>query len=134
MAAKAERGTKRTCAACSSRFYDLNRDSIVCPICGAVYEKDEQELAEDALLADEAKAKAELKVVKRPAVVPDVDGDDESDDDETADLVDLDDDDTDDVASGDDDDNTFLEDDEDGGNDVSGIIGGGVSEDDDTDA
>ena len=40
MSIKSERGTKRTCqsASCGSRFYDLNRDPIVCPICGTVYE------------------------------------------------------------------------------------------------
>ena len=40
MSMKAERGTKRTCqsASCGARFYDLNRDPIVCPICGTIYE------------------------------------------------------------------------------------------------
>jgi uncharacterized protein (TIGR02300 family) len=28
------RGTKRSCAACSSRYYDLARDPAVCPMCG----------------------------------------------------------------------------------------------------
>ena len=39
MATKAHRGTKRTCqdASCGSRFYDLARDPITCPICGAAY-------------------------------------------------------------------------------------------------
>jgi uncharacterized protein (TIGR02300 family) len=32
---KAMRGTKRTCQACEVRFYDLARDPIVCPMCGA---------------------------------------------------------------------------------------------------
>ena len=34
-----ERGTKRTCqnAECGARFYDLNRQPIVCPICNSVY-------------------------------------------------------------------------------------------------
>jgi uncharacterized protein (TIGR02300 family) len=38
-AVKLERGTKRTCQnpECSSRFYDLNRDPITCPICNTVY-------------------------------------------------------------------------------------------------
>ena len=38
MSTKAERGTKRTCQnpECGSRFYDLNRDPIVCPICQTV--------------------------------------------------------------------------------------------------
>src|SRR5262245_10149324 len=37
---KALRGTKRTCQnpECGSRFYDLNRQPITCPACGAVYE------------------------------------------------------------------------------------------------
>jgi uncharacterized protein (TIGR02300 family) len=34
--AKAELGTKRLCASCSTKFYDLNKDPIVCPKCGAV--------------------------------------------------------------------------------------------------
>jgi uncharacterized protein (TIGR02300 family) len=32
---KAMRGTKRVCAACEVRFYDLTREPIVCPSCGA---------------------------------------------------------------------------------------------------
>ena len=32
---KAARGTKRVCDACQVRFYDLLRDPIVCPACGA---------------------------------------------------------------------------------------------------
>jgi uncharacterized protein (TIGR02300 family) len=32
---KALRGTKRVCHACAARFYDLSRDPIVCPECGA---------------------------------------------------------------------------------------------------
>jgi uncharacterized protein (TIGR02300 family) len=34
---KALRGTKRTCQACEARFYDLGRDPIICPVCGADY-------------------------------------------------------------------------------------------------
>lgn len=32
---KAELGTKRTCPSCASRFYDLLKNPIVCPKCGA---------------------------------------------------------------------------------------------------
>jgi uncharacterized protein (TIGR02300 family) len=35
--AKPELGTKRLCASCSAKFYDLNKDPIVCPKCGTVY-------------------------------------------------------------------------------------------------
>jgi uncharacterized protein (TIGR02300 family) len=34
---RAMRGTKRTCQACEVRFYDLARNPIVCPMCGAHY-------------------------------------------------------------------------------------------------
>ena len=31
-------GTKRQCPNCGARFYDLNKDPIVCPKCRTVYE------------------------------------------------------------------------------------------------
>jgi uncharacterized protein (TIGR02300 family) len=31
--AKPEFGTKRVCVACSTRFYDLNRQPVICPKC-----------------------------------------------------------------------------------------------------
>ena len=36
--AKPELGTKRLCAGCGAKFYDLNKDPISCPKCGTVYE------------------------------------------------------------------------------------------------
>jgi len=38
-ASKLERGTKRTCqnSECGAKFYDLNREPIVCPICNTAY-------------------------------------------------------------------------------------------------
>lgn len=32
-----ELGTKRTCPSCSTRFYDLNHNPIVCPHCGTAF-------------------------------------------------------------------------------------------------
>ena len=40
--AKPEWGTKRTCHTCGARFYDLRRDTIVCPVCGAVHDPEKQ--------------------------------------------------------------------------------------------
>ena len=34
---RALRGTKRACQVCEVRFYDLGRDRIACPMCGADY-------------------------------------------------------------------------------------------------
>jgi len=36
--AKPELGTKRLCASCGAKYYDLNHDPITCPKCGAVFE------------------------------------------------------------------------------------------------
>ena len=36
--ANPELGTKRLCASCGAKFYDLNKDPIHCPKCGAAYE------------------------------------------------------------------------------------------------
>ena len=36
--AKPELGTKRLCSNCGAKFYDLNKDPIVCPKCHTVME------------------------------------------------------------------------------------------------
>ena len=36
--AKPEWGVKRTCQSCGARFYDLKRDPIMCPKCGAEFD------------------------------------------------------------------------------------------------
>ncbi len=35
--AKPELGSKRTCQECSTKFFDLNRQPIACPKCGAIF-------------------------------------------------------------------------------------------------
>ena len=39
--AKPEWGTKRLCTGCGDRFYDLQRDPIVCPKCGVVFDPEQ---------------------------------------------------------------------------------------------
>jgi uncharacterized protein (TIGR02300 family) len=34
---KPELGTKRVCGSCTGKFYDLNKQPIVCPTCGTVF-------------------------------------------------------------------------------------------------
>ncbi len=31
-------GTKRTCQSCSSKYYDFNKDKIICPSCGEAFD------------------------------------------------------------------------------------------------
>src|SRR5262249_6610255 len=38
MVAKAEWGMKRLCPNCGTRYYDMRRDPIVCPHCGAPFD------------------------------------------------------------------------------------------------
>jgi uncharacterized protein (TIGR02300 family) len=66
-AVKAQRGTKRMCQnpECGSRFYDLNRDPITCPICNSVYEIKVQPVSV-------AQSRPAPRPVKKPApFVPD---------------------------------------------------------------
>ncbi len=121
MADKALRGTKRTCqnGSCGERFYDLNRDPIHCPICGAIYQ-----IAHGPAepIREEAR-RAVRKPDVEPAVAgaaPEVEGED--------DLADVD---AGDDTLDDGDDETFLEDEEDEGGDVKGIVGGATDDGDD---
>jgi uncharacterized protein (TIGR02300 family) len=126
MSTKQARGTKRTCqsAECGSRFYDLNREPITCPICGTIYELAHSPLA---LAAPEEKSprKPRKAEVASKAVVADA-ADTEADSDDA--LADIETDDTDDIAG--EADETFLEEEEEEGGDVTGIIGGPVAEGD----
>ncbi len=45
---KALRGTKRVCHACAARFYDLSREPIVCPSCGAHHPPDAPPMTPEA--------------------------------------------------------------------------------------
>lgn len=63
--AKAEWGMKRTCQSCGARFYDMQRDPIVCPKCATVYDP------EAVLKSRRGRAPAAEKV--EPVAAPDVD-------------------------------------------------------------
>lgn len=71
--AKPEWGQKRTCTTCGARFYDMQRDPIVCPKCGAENEKEPTK-------AKRGKG-ARADAVKKPAPAKRVVPDDEIEDD-----------------------------------------------------
>jgi uncharacterized protein (TIGR02300 family) len=129
MATKADRGTKRSCQSpeCGSRFYDLNRDPIVCPICGTQYllAASSTAVAAAAPMAAEKKPRTGVKKPVypvegiKPPDVPEAEGEvvlaDVEEDAEPAAAED---------------DETFLEEEEEDGSDMSNIIGGPVAEPD----
>lgn len=69
--AKPELGTKRTCVACGTRFYDLGKSPAVCPKCGT-----EQPL-EPVRPRRSGGNVAEDKRAKKPAPLPAEDADGE---------------------------------------------------------
>jgi uncharacterized protein (TIGR02300 family) len=116
MSTKQSRGTKRTCqsAECGSRFYDLNRNPIACPICGTVYEIASSPLA---LAAEDKSPRRARKADVAPSKVPvEADADGEADDA----LAEIETEDGDDIAT--ESDETFLEEEEEEGGDVAGIV------------
>jgi uncharacterized protein (TIGR02300 family) len=131
MSTKAERGTKRTCQnpECGSRFYDLNRDPIVCPICQTTYELAVSAAAMAAAAPAVVEEKAARKPAKKPAYA--VDGAVKPEDAPVAEGEDvlpaLE---GDEEPAAAEDDETFLEEEEEDGADMSNIIGGPVAEPD----
>ncbi len=135
MSNKAARGTKRTCQGCGARFYDLNRDPIVCPVCGAEFkltgeaaQAHAQRAAEAREREDEAALSAESEDVE---VVPleeaEADGED---------IPDIESDDLDDLDADSDlrsDEDALMPDDDAEDDDVSGFIGGSITEDQEED-
>lgn len=130
MSTKAERGTKRTCRnpECGSRFYDLNRDPIVCPICQTVFELAPAPAGMAAAAPAAAQAVAARPAARKPAypvdeVKPDAAAAD-ADEDALPAIED------DEEAPAAEEDETFLEAEEEDGSDMTNIIGGPVAETD----
>jgi uncharacterized protein (TIGR02300 family) len=116
MSTKAERGTKRTCQnpECGSRFYDLNRDPIVCPICKTVFEVAAPVEAVPAVTAPEARGvRRPAYPIETPVDVPITDEDEDA-------LPALE---GDDETEPGEEDETFLEPEEEDGADMENIIG-----------
>ena len=134
--AKPDFGTKRLCAGCGAKFYDLNKNPIVCPKCETVFvvpvsrpraeaaraapvapvEPVEKETADVELVSlEDADAEAQGK---KPAAAKGTEAD--SDDD-----VEVEDDDGMDDA-------TFIQEEEDGDPDVTDIIGDGIEKEEES--
>jgi len=127
--AKPELGTKRLCAGCGAKYYDLNANPISCPKCGTVYEiapaarsrveaaREGDDTANKEATETEFVSLEEADAEAKTGKVKNVNSDDDMDLDE-------------DLGDDDDDDSTFIADEEEGDDDVSDIIGD-VDDDDD---
>jgi uncharacterized protein (TIGR02300 family) len=122
--AKPELGAKRQCQACGAKFFDLNKDPIVCPKCGTVFQgamrtrvatKEDEEDTEmatpagvDMVSLDEVEA-GEEKAAE--TAVEDIDVEEDA---------------------GDAEDDSFLEEEEEDEDDVSNLIDGDIAPDEES--
>jgi uncharacterized protein (TIGR02300 family) len=139
---KPELGTKRLCASCGAKFYDLSKNPITCPKCGTVFEivvpvtrggRDAAAAAAAAAAASRAQAKEAAEELPETADVEMVsleDADAEAEGNKKGDAA---------AAEGDDDieieeteEAPFIEETEEGDDDVTDIIGEGREDEEET--
>ena len=123
MAAKADRGTKRTCqnGSCGAKFYDLNRDPINCPICSSAHVVTARTPVAAGAAAAQRRPAKKTEFVAPPVSgeAPEIEADDALVEVEGSEEP---------AAAGEEE--TFLEQEEDEGGDVTGIIGGATEGED----
>ena len=121
--AKPELGAKHQCQNCATKFFDLNRDPILCPKCGAVFVPlpvaRAPARASAAVVRDETEAEPETAGVEIVSL-------DEAEAEEKPEVVADDDVEIEDTPA---DDNTFLEEEEEGDDDVADLIDGDIEDD-----
>jgi len=119
--AKPELGAKRQCQNCGAKFFDLNKDPIVCPKCGTVFQgvvaRAERATAKEDEAEDEAVAPAGVELVS----LDEVEAAEEKVAEPVVDEIEVEDDDT--------ADDPFLEAEEEDEDDVSALIDGEIAPD-----
>jgi uncharacterized protein (TIGR02300 family) len=133
--AKPELGTKRLCASCGAKFYDLNKDPITCPKCGTVFEVaalTPPRGRPDTARAPVHEAEAELPEAADAEFVSLEEADAEAEGKKAGDVVEVEDVDIDEVEGAEDDDSTFIEETEEEDTDVTEIIGGDIEDEEET--
>ena len=119
--AKPELGAKRQCQNCGAKFFDLNKDPIVCPKCGTLFQgvvaRAERASAKEEEPEDEAVAPAGVELVS----LDEVEATEEKAVEPVVDEIDVEDDEAADDA--------FLEEEEEDDDDVSALIDGEIAPD-----
>jgi uncharacterized protein (TIGR02300 family) len=123
--AKVELGTKRQCQNCGAKFFDLNKDPIICPKCGTTFQ------GATARARPAAKPEEEDTEVVAPAGVDivsldEVEAGEEKAAEPAVDDIDVE------EADGDAPDDPFLEEEEEEDDDVSNLIDGDIAPDEET--
>ena len=120
--AKPELGLKRQCMSCGAKFYDLNKDPIVCPKCGTAFQAAALTRAAAPVVAARAREEEDETEVEPagPEIVSldDVEASEAEKEVPAEDDVEIE-------AT----DDTFLEEEEEGEDDVTGLIDGDIEDD-----
>ena len=122
--AKPELGAKRQCQNCGAKFFDLNRDPIVCPKCGTVFQA--VPIPRSPPRASAAAARSEESEVEPEAAGPELVSLEDAEAGEKVEAVAGDDLEVEDAPA---EDNTFLEEEEEEDDDVAGLIDGEIEDD-----
>ncbi len=120
--AKPQLGAKRQCQSCATKFYDLNKDPIVCPKCGTVFQVAALALARAPGRVEEEESEVEKEGVDTVSL------DEVEESENAAETIDVDEDVE--LVGDDAEDDTFLEEEEGEDDDVSGLIDGDIESDD----
>jgi uncharacterized protein (TIGR02300 family) len=125
---KPELGTKRLCANCSARYYDLNKTPITCPKCGTPFEvvatTTQKRFGQRAVVSQPEVEPEEVPSETKAISLEEVETEDvETEDVETDEA---------DETAKDDSKDTLIEEVEEEDSDVSEIIGGDVEDNEDT--
>ena len=119
--AKPELGAKRQCQSCGAKFFDLNRDPIVCPKCGTAFQgvvaRAERAAAKEEESDEEAPTPAGVELVS----LDDVEAAEDKGADAAVEDIDVEDDGADEDA--------FLEEEEEDEDDVTSLIDGEIAPD-----
>jgi uncharacterized protein (TIGR02300 family) len=125
--AKLELGNKHQCQNCGAKFFDLNKDPIVCPKCGTVF----QSVAARARPAAKAEEEEDTEVATPAGVevvsLDEVEAGEEKAAEPAVDDIDVEEDAEDDAA-----DDPFLEEEEEDEDDVTNLIDGDIAPDEET--
>ena len=125
--AKLELGSKHQCQNCGAKFFDLNKDPIVCPKCGTVF----QSVAARARPAAKAEEEEDTEVATPAGVevvsLDEVEAGEEKAAEPAVDDIDVEEDAEEDAA-----DDPFLEEEEEDDDDVTNLIDGDIAPDEET--
>ena len=121
--AKPELGLKRLCANCGAKFYDLNKDPIVCPKCDTVFQAAALARAPAPVAARARDPEEETEVEPAGPEIVSLDEVEASENEKDVVVAE------DDVDIAETTDDTFLEEEEEGEDDVTGLIDGDIEDD-----